>query len=464
MTILAKRKSTIATLVYDGTTWYARIFAWKQKKWSCISELSQNAESANSIPRQLLDFVKTNRVKRVRILRPAEIHQIEMELPDDLEPDEIQQAVAAYIENESGVESGSVRYAFAKTNLYQLGGNKNSILSASFDNELLEDYKNQCAEISLSFDGIGSIELAALACQARIESNTKFLMIFENKSLFVCPESSVSHYHFQTFTFGASYESDAQRDLDKIDRASRIFKRSNMPTHIWMTTPLSEHRKKLLQDAFDSDASIQYLNFSDLVTQVAMHASWHNNHGLLNAGCALVDTPKKQTSPYRAGTWLMLFILLFSATGMLLIYNNNKSALEYKQQKIKAWEKRVQKRKKLASRIESLKKIQLKNQALAKAYKVPSVKSVVLEMLDILQTEIPDYSRITLIEQTQADEYRIHGKTYLEKDLFKFARLADNKLAKLGYTFVAQIKPAQKESSRNVKEFVVTISKNGSAR
>ena len=448
-------------LVYDGNTWYARIFIWSHKHWKCVEEISAVSEVRDSIPTKILDFAKRNKAKRVRVLRPAEMHQVELQLPADIEPEEIHTAISSQIENEADLEPGAARFASVKINQFGLGGHSDAIVSTSFGIEIINKYKAQCAEAKLTFDGIGSVELASLACQARLEPNARFLIMRENESFYVCPESNNAPFFSQTFTFGVTPDTDSQRDQDRLDRAAKTFRRSTEHIHIWATSELSNNRKAQIQEAFTDDAAIEYIHFSERVTQLATHATWHNNHGNINSGCALIDAPKKAKSPYRSGTWLMFAILLFSLAGMFLIYHKNKASLDSKKEQIAKWEERLALRKKLSAKLKVLRTAQSKSRKTVALMKQPTVSKELITILYTLAKKHPeDYTRIYKITQVADRKFKIEGMSPAEKTPTLIASILEKALGKYGLTYNFEILEEKNKISL-VKHFVGKVEPAG---
>ena len=463
MKLLAKRKSPIAMLVYDGKTWYARIFSWSHKHWKCFEELSALADNRDSIPEKILEFAKRNKAKRVRVIRPAEMHQVEMQLPDDIEPEEIHTAISSQIETDVDLQPGAARFASVRTSQFGLGGHADAIISTSFDINAITEYKAQCSDAGLTFDGIGSVELASLACQARLEPNSRFLIMRENESFYVAPENHNAPFYFQTFAFGVTPDNDLVRDQDRLDRAAKTFRRNNEHIHIWTTAELSNNRKAQIQEAFTEDVAIEYVHFSEKVTQLATHATWHNNHGKINSGCALIDAPKKPKPPYRSGTVMMIAIIVLAIAGMFLIYHKNKQNLRYKKNQIKNWNARLSERKQLASELKSLRSTQRNNRKLIRLMNqntVPKEWMAILNSFRLSNKKYPPYTEITYIKQTDFREYEIEGVTRLDDAPNQFASIFKEQIESFGLSYSFGISE-EKKGRVSIKRFVGTFAPSG---
>lgn len=143
--------------------------------------------NSRSLPEPLLDFAEHHGARRVRLVVPQSIHVLNTELPPDAEPEELQTAMAFELAGETGGEFDMLRVAAARGETFRMGATSEMLLAAAFEQPLLEHYRKACRANGLDFDGVGALELAALADHAQHAPHARLLLLRRDAGFYAVP-------------------------------------------------------------------------------------------------------------------------------------------------------------------------------------------------------------------------------------------------------------------------------------
>jgi len=156
------RTRKTAVLVYDGEHWHGGVFVRQHGEWSSVETQSVAARSLKQLPSELLDWMQSHGVKDVRLLVPADVRSMQMEMPEDFEMDELHTALSYELAGETGVDAHLHRLATVSTMHCGLGGDLHSYLVAEFDLRQMEMYQHQLGLSGLQFEAIGALEMGVM--------------------------------------------------------------------------------------------------------------------------------------------------------------------------------------------------------------------------------------------------------------------------------------------------------------
>jgi len=458
----SKKHSRQTVFLYDGRTWYGRIFTWRKRSWECIESVSQLSQSPWKLPGELLSIAATHSVRRVRALLPNDVHSIQIELPSDIEPEEIHTALAYEVANEVGLDAHMVRLAAVRTSQFRMGGQEDALLATGFEEQQLVQYNRACKKEGLDFDGIGALELAALNCHARREPNARLLLLRPQSGFYVTPGTEAAPFSVQSVSFGVEPLEDASRDEERISHAAKRFRCSKAHVRIWCTQMPSEIRKQQLQNAFGSGVGLEYVDFADQITEIATHAAWQGQVGQVTCGCALVAMRKVNKSPYRVGTWLFLMILAMTGMYIGLRWHTFQEQLAIADQRATAWSELQQERKRLAAEVNRYRNNQSRCVAMEQLMQKRILPQGLEAILGALEKSMPPYTRITSIVQTSEREFEISGTTHYQEGLIGLNRALRAALTSYGFVVEpGQIKSAEDSDIRQETQFICRIVPKG---
>jgi hypothetical protein len=395
---------------------------------------------------------------------PNDVHSVQIQLPDDFEPEEIHTALAHEVAAEMGMDASAIRLAAVKASQFCMGGEENTLLTSVFETQQLVQYDQACRKAGLVFDGVGAVELAVLNGHARREPNARLLLLRAHSGFYAGPATEVAPFGTYAVSFGVESQEDAVRDTERISRMARQFRHSHTPVHIWCTHALSATRKEQLQDAFGTDVALQYVDFADMVTPISTHAAWQHQVGRVTCGCALVGMRKTPKSPYRVGTWLFLAIVVMTAAYIGLRWQTFRRQLAATEQRTYAWNELEQERKSLNAQVTQLRETQSRCVAMEQLMGEPVVPAYLGTVLATLAEHMPPYTRITSIVETADRHCEIRGTTQFQEGLIELNQALGEALRPHSLVVEpGQVKQAARDAQRE-RQFVCRIFPQGRPR
>ena len=219
-----KRRGSTAVMAFDGAAWRRVVPTPNGKGWK--TDTVGERGSAMAAPLESLKSVATAGARGVRVMLPSDIHNMELEIPADLDWRQASTAVMWEVAALTGRNSGEMVNASTKLSALGVEQGGGSVLTASFDAELLKRFGAQCADAGLEFDGLVSLQFALLAVHlANKNTARKALLLLSRDSVFAfLPPGGVPSHRPAIRNIATTLpEHGEDDDLEKIER--RITRR-----------------------------------------------------------------------------------------------------------------------------------------------------------------------------------------------------------------------------------------------
>ncbi len=170
----------LAVLAYDGRDWSAYAFHGSKIAWF------REGGAANSVPGGILNFLREQRIRTVRVLLEGEVRRLETALPAKLSFADVSAMLAHEVAGQSGTDGLGLVCAGGSGSL--VGASEPCMLCGAFDRQQVDDLHRQLTGAGLRFDGVGSLELACAAhWNAHRNRDKESLVLFRRDHGFVLP-------------------------------------------------------------------------------------------------------------------------------------------------------------------------------------------------------------------------------------------------------------------------------------
>ncbi len=174
----------LAVLAYDGRDWSAYSFHGSKIAWF------REAGASSSVPGGILNFLREQGIRTVRVLLEGEVRRLETVLPAKLSFADVSAMLAHEVAGQSGVDGLGLVCAGGSGSL--VGASEPCMLCGAFDRQQVDDLHRQLTEAGLRFDGVGSLELACAAhWNAHRDRDKESLVLFRRDHGFVLPARSL---------------------------------------------------------------------------------------------------------------------------------------------------------------------------------------------------------------------------------------------------------------------------------
>lgn len=174
----------MAVLAYDGRDWFA--FSFHRQDTNRFKEVG----SATSIPAGVLNFLREQRAKVVRLLLEGEVHRLETTLPAKLSFAEASSMMAHEVAELSGTDGMGLVCAVGSGSV--VGSLDPCTLCGAFDRQQVDGLRLQLTQAGFQFDGVGSLEMACAAhWNAHHDRDKESLILFRWDHGFVLPARSL---------------------------------------------------------------------------------------------------------------------------------------------------------------------------------------------------------------------------------------------------------------------------------
>ncbi len=155
--------------------------------------------------------------------------------------------------------------------------------------------------------------------------------------------------------------------------------------------------------------------------------------GLPAGGGALVGPRAPEKDPHRAGTWLFFLLLLTTVTGIGLYVYQLRTELESLQRRAGAWQAVQQRRDGLQRRHDTLRAERSRCEQTVRLLEIQSpLPQSLLPLLDALERAVPEFTRVTAIEQDGQSGFLVRGHTAVQARLSDLEQTLLDELAPLG--------------------------------
>jgi hypothetical protein len=454
--------SRVAVFVHDGNQWYAYVFTYQKSFWQTAAQTTQQGKNPRQIPHQLLGFAEKNNAKRVRIVLPQSVHKIEnAELPYDATPEETQTAIALQFTQNTGQEFGTIRVASAFADTFHMGGTNETLYAAGFELSQLELYEKLCQSTGLRFEGCSALEMATLAVGVRLHDESRFLILRHDSSFYVV--GATEQLPMMTSMISLAMPNDERgRDSERLQgTARRINAQKSIPLQIFHSSEIDEKRIKELQSIIDTDTPVSFTDLAEIVEEIARETASTLETNVPAGGGAVAGLPEKERSPYRAGTWIFAFALIFAAFFTVVTFFKLQSDLNTINAKTAQWEKLRTERKKLNDKLAAIDAQRNKNEKIIKILNRKNpLPAVLVTLLTELNENMPIYTRLTEIEQISDDELLLTGYTLYQDGFLQLRPRLNQKMKE--YNTLVEQKILEKIPDSNEQKFVLRVYPSGS--
>lgn len=166
------------------------------------------------------------------------------------------------------------------------------------------------------------------------------------------------------------------------------------------------------------EAEIEFHDFERQTEDVARQMLAAVEAGVPAGGGALVGTRPPEKDPHRAGTWLFFVIVLATAIALGAHNHNLKSRLHGLQVKTEAWETISEKRKSLDAKYAGMRGEKTRCEEACELLAVRTPLPPGLQaLLDSLDESMPEFTRVTTIQQMAGGGFEVRGHTAVQHRL-----------------------------------------------
>lgn len=413
----------VAVLLSDGTQWRLTVFGFQAGESQLRVSASFDDAGVKALPEEVLATLLEHQCRRLRVFEFSDVHLIDLHLPTDARPSEIQTALSFDIAPTLKMEVGEVRVAAVRASTYRMGGDPDQFLAAGFDGRTIDRYESACEERELDFEGVGSLEMALLACHARRAPGHVMLLMRDQSMFAVVPGGDGTEFYIRHLPQGrrqaredtVAWSDNLQRRLPQARGRDVVLIQSGLH---------DETAGDLIQNALNCRVA-EMSTLDEMAEATARHAAW-GHVGVVDSGCATISQPPPELDWPRLRRLAFMGVLVVSvltAQIWALSLSSSRSALGGEVASRKGM---VQNRAGLQA---ALKSERLLEKALGSGRRVDDITMLVLDHLPRL---IGPWSRITGVS-SEGGELVVTGETVRTDELPAFYRALDRQVAGLGW-------------------------------
>ncbi|MDO4583782.1 MAG: hypothetical protein Q4D62_06725 [Planctomycetia bacterium] len=453
----SRKKSRLAVLIHDGEVWRGYVLVHGRPQWHCVEQRECPGKNPRQIPAGLLDFAEQNRAGRIRILVPSEVVTLaEVEYPLDSSPEEMQAVTLGLFCEETGQEWGTQRVCAVQAERFQMGATLEMVMVSAFETSLLESYEKNCRSVRIPFEGMGALELALLAAHTREHSEERFLLLRRESGFYATHATDFLPMSVHALALGAKPD-ERGREPERLQRAAkRLETQSERPLRVISALPLSEERKMELADVYGAETVVTYGDYASFLMMAAQEVAGEENPGAPGGGGSVCGVGEEEKDPYRAGTWLFFAALLLAVFFVWGVHAKLSGELALIQEKTVAWEKLQAERKKQKDLLHNIDSDRARYEAITKILQDTDVLPVGWsEILSELDQNMPPYTRLLSMSQSENGEYTLLGSTFYQKGLMEFIPLLNVALQE--YSLLAELVKLEKRADSREQEFVLRV-------
>ncbi len=399
--------------MHDGQRWRVAVMSREKRHWACIDTSEQAGQAQYSrLPEELLEFAAHHNATYARVLLASDVQDMELQLPLDAEPEELQTAVRFEAQESLSLEEPNLRFAAAKASNYAMGANDNVLLLTGFDNALLERYRNFCEEYGLNFTGAGSLEIAALGWTVARKNRLttpRLLILKEKDAFYAAPAEGDLPFSVTAMPVGHLAGNTGGVDEERLERvARRLGAHGDLPVTVFSCRRLDEGEQSKWADMMKA-APVEWHWMGDAAAKIAAMAC-ASRAGEFDELCPVVGCRPEPRDPYRAGTWLFFAILLVTLLYVGSSWLGLVRRRERIQNRLQRWEELEQARNSAANHVNSLTE-QLNNKLdMVRLLRESEVMSeTFLQMLNNIAAEVPPHIRIESVRSIERNKYEVKG-------------------------------------------------------
>lgn len=399
--------------MHDGQKWRVAVMSREKRHWACIDTSEQAGQAQYSrLPEELLEFAANHKASHARVLLASDVQELELQLPLDAEPEELQTAVRFEAGEALSLDSPNLRFAAARASNFAMGARENGIMLSGFDNALLERYRGFCEEYGMRFAGAGSLEVAALgwAVSRKNRLSTPRLLILKEKDAFyAAPAEGDLPFSVTAMPVGHLAGNAGATEQERMERAARrLGAHGDLPVTVISCRRLDEGEQSKWADMMN-EAPVEWHWMGDAAGKIAALACT-SRIGEFDELCPIVGCRPAPRDPYRAGTWMFFSILLFT----LLYVGSSWFGLERRrvqlEDRLQRWEALEQARESAAADVNALtERLDSKQDMLRLLRESEVLSETFMLLLDTIASDVPPHIRIESVRAVENDQFEVKG-------------------------------------------------------
>jgi hypothetical protein len=407
---LLRQGKELAIAVHDGLSWRAYALRHTQGDWVVVNRTDEVSHHGRQMPKPILEFLAQCGALRLRVLLSGEVHTLATALPEDASEEELHTALAYEVQGELGIDVPNHRLAAARADLYQMGSERKALLAASFELDRLRRFAADAEAEGLTFEGVGSLELAVLAQHARRAPHRRLLLVRERTSFYAVPANGPQPFMVAMLPLGLDPAADAAA-RERSDRArDRLNLQATLPLTVVLPGEAGPSRERLAP-YLGSGTDIEYLGIAE-TEKAAMPACATGPVGGVDAACPWIGLPPAPRDPHRHGTIILLMVLAATLCWVGWRKHDLDGALQQVRDNRTAWESLENARQRAESETKSLRDRQnglLARKALLE--RQVCLPSGLLPTLATMAEHMPAYSSLLSVNPRPEGGLEIVGLT-----------------------------------------------------
>ncbi len=417
-------RDPIAVLLHDGIKWHGASFWFEGNEYRCVDTRIVGGADPKTLPEALLQWASANRCERMRVFLPSEVHELDPHLPSDAAADEVQTALSFELAPSLQLAPGQLRVAAVRADTFRMGGDPDLLLAAGFDARTIDRFDAACRAAQLRFEGVGALEMAALARHAR-EASDQALLVIRHRSMFAAaPAEKGGDFFVRNIPFGPPQDGEIENDWS--ERIAQRLGRLRARPVLLLTSHTSPHEiAALVRRALDCETP-EVAQLDEAAPLILRHAAWANV-GVIDNGCASVARPEPERNWKR--------IACVASAGLVLLALATCVCIEIMLRATRpALRTAVQEAQAVQQTANTLRQqIHAEQRLCARLGSGARVEPIWLTVLEALPEAVGPHSRLRSVKIDGSDLV-LQGLTTQPADLPVLRRALDRAVAPLGWT------------------------------
>jgi hypothetical protein len=395
--------------IHDGAVWRAYALQGARGDWTCTGRVAEASRNSRQLPKRLLEFLGRSGSRRLRVLLSGDVHVLTTELPEDASDEELHTALIYEAQGETGIEAAGHRLAATRAHLYDMGGDRKTLLASGFEIEPLTRLAAEAENEGARFEAAGSLELALLAVHAQASPNRRLLVVRERTSFYAVPANDPQPFLTAMLPLGQDVASDSAAR----ERAERARERLGVHASMPLTVVLAGGNERMIEQLAPYWGGCRDVAMADWgeMEEQAIRIGAGSPVGGVDSLCPWIGLPPPPHDPHRHGTVIFGLILAVALTWTGMRWQGLNGALRAAQTNRCAWEALEQARKQAQEGSKALRDRQhavLARKALLE--KPEPLPPGLLPLLETLAGHMPTYSCLETIQQRD-NGFEITGVT-----------------------------------------------------
>ena len=457
----SKKNKITAVFLHDGYCWYGSVYS----DAGVASKVFDISDSEKLAP-ELLQWALEQNAKQVKVALLADLHNLNMELPEGLDMEQTHTAIAWETAELTGRNAMGVRHASCKISSFGIENSSNELITASFQTSLLKDFNSQCNAYRLEFLGVASIQSAFLSLHLKDEKR-------KNKNLVLLLDTGVFAFMSNTGRGSKIQMRNILFEVDK-DNLNALFKsrfkiklqhlqlKENTFSVYEYNIKKSQNDGDLPQDAnlnlveeiFFSEFpknSNEFLEFPEVAEELSKIIR-DSESGDLNCSCPLAALPEVKLG--KSGRANLISLLLVSCALIYVIFYSaglfiRNMNLRYSYRQMKNF---IEKREALESKLNKVRKeVERKQELYNLMNGGKEANKKFLNFLNALASVIPGDMVLGSIEFND-NSIKILGEVEAQVAFSQFCNAMNSEVKKLNFTILSS---SLKQGSAGTKSFEV---------